>query len=164
MQNITHANQHTPDSREEICWNNYVQSIQNGSPNAQNSALEAGYSEDHARNITLQGWFKERKAKLVRLDMLSKAEELLQSTLSHDEVDEEGKVNVGLLRAKIDVAKYLTSTLGKKYGYTSRLEMANTDERFTVNLLDLDSWRNEKKPIEINYIKPEREEKEVAIM
>jgi len=116
------ANQHTPDPREQKCWDFYVESITNGRPNAYESAIKAKYSEDHARNITLQGWFKERLEDLERKDMLSKAEKKLAKTLTY-EVEKEGEIKTDLLRIQTDVAKHITNTLGKKH-YSTKGEDA----------------------------------------
>lgn len=111
------ANQHTNDEREQKCWNYYVESIGKGEVNAYESAIKAGYSEDHSRNITLQGWFKERVQKLKRKDLVSKAEKLLEKTLDYKSEDDKGKVKVDLLRVQTDVAKHVTNSLGKEEGY-----------------------------------------------
>lgn len=121
------ANGTTSDPREQVCWDFYVESLTNGRENAYESAIKAKYSEDHARNITLQGWFKERLAKLKRRDMLSKAEKVLDKTLSYETEDEEGKVRVDLLRVQTDVAKTVVSTLGKDEGYSTRQEHTGAD-------------------------------------
>ena len=71
------ANGTTSDPREQKTWDRYVVNLTKGIDNAYQAAVEEGYSDDHARNITLQGWFKERKAKLKRKDMLSKSEKVL---------------------------------------------------------------------------------------
>jgi phage terminase small subunit len=128
MEQTKQANQYTPDKREQICWDFYVESITKGQPNAYESAIKAGYSEDHARNITLQGWFKERLEDLDRKDMLSKAEKKLAKTLTYEVEDTEtGKVQTDLLRIQVDVSKHLTSTLGKDKGYSSRTEQTGKD-------------------------------------
>lgn len=121
------ANGTTGDPREQICWDLYVKSIINNRENAYQSAIEAGYSEDHARNITLQGWFKERKAKLRRKDMLSKSEKVLDETLDMNTINEEGKVDAQLHKIKVDVAKTLVTTLGKDVGYSTRNELTGAD-------------------------------------
>lgn len=117
------ANQHTNDEREQICWDFYVESVVAGTPNATESALKAGYSPDHSRNITIQGWFKERLDGLRRRDMLSKAEKKLDRTLEYEPVDSEGNVKVDLLRVQTDVAKHVTNTLGKQH-YSTKGEDA----------------------------------------
>jgi len=124
------ANGVTSDPREQVMWDIYISKIANGKENAYESAVEAGYSEDHSRNITLQGWFKERLAKLKRRDILSKAEKVLEKTLSYD-VEEESengiRIKTDLLRIQTDVAKHVTSTLGKDEGYSNRTENTGKD-------------------------------------
>jgi hypothetical protein len=150
MSNQVQANQHTPDTREDTCWELYVQSITNGSPNALKSALEAGYSEDHARNITLQGWFKDRKDKLVRIDMLSKAESILHGTLSMDIMDQDNKPIPVLLKIQTDIAKYIASTLGKKVGYSTDWREEDKQGNLIIEVTDYDGY----KPAPITYVKP----------
>lgn len=115
-------NQHTSDPREQVCWDFYVESVTKGQANASESAIKAGYSEDHARNITLQGWFKERLEYLERKDMLSKAEKKLAKTLTYEVEDKDGNIKTDLLRIQTDVSKHLTSTLGKNKGYSTKTE------------------------------------------
>lgn len=117
------ANGTTSDPREQVMWDFYVESITAGQVNAYESAIKAGYEESSAKNITLRGWFKERLEDLERKDMLSKAEKKLAKTLTYDVEDKEtGKVQTDLLRIQTDVAKHLTSTLGKNKGYSTRTE------------------------------------------
>jgi hypothetical protein len=129
--NPNKANQHTPDERQAICWEFYVQSILNGKPNAYESAIKAGYEESSASLITVTSWFIERNTKLKRRDMLSKAEQKLEKTLDYspEEIDEEGnmKIKTDLLRIQTDVAKHITSTLGKEEGYSSRIEQTGAN-------------------------------------
>lgn len=122
MSNVSAANQHTPDDRQQKCWDLYVKSIIAGVPNARKAALQAGYSEFQADNITLQGWFKGRKEKLKRKDMLSKAEKVLAKTLEYEPMNDKGEIDVPLLRVQTDVSKHVTSTLGKSEGYSTRIE------------------------------------------
>jgi len=117
------SNQHTPDDREQKCWDLYVKSIAKGTPNAKASALKAGYSEPHADNITLQGWFKGREAKLRRTGMLSKAERNLDKALDESYKDEDGKIQSDVMRIVVDVSKTIATTLGKDEGYSSRSEI-----------------------------------------
>lgn len=116
------ANQHSPDEREQRCWDLYVESIAKGIPNAKKAALAVGYSEPHADNITLQGWFLGRMEKLKRRELFSKSERKLEETLDYKPVDQEGKIDVGLLRVQTDVAKHITLTIGKEEGYTTKTE------------------------------------------
>ena len=121
------ANGATSDPREQICWDNYIKSLAGGKGNAYQSALDARYSEDHARNITLQGWFKERLSKLKRRDMLSKAERNLDKVLDTKYEDAEGKLIPDVMRIVVDVSKNIASTLGKDEGYSTRTEQTGKD-------------------------------------
>ena len=116
------ANGVTSDPREQTMWDIYVLKLANGKENAYESAVEAGYSEDHSRNITLQGWFKERVAKLKRKDMLSKAERNLDKILDFEMQEETGKVNTSVASLVSDVSKTIVKTLGKDEGYSDRTE------------------------------------------
>lgn len=127
MSLVSPANQHTSDEREQKMWDFYVKGITNGTENAYQAAIDAGYSEDHARNITLQGWFKGRKDKLKRKEMLSKAERNLDKVLDIQYLDDEGKVQSDVLRIVVDVSKTVTSTLGKEEGYSTRTELTGKD-------------------------------------
>lgn len=120
------SNQHTPDDREQRCWDLYLKSILAGTPNATKAARDAGYSADHSRNITLQGWFKERLEDLQDREMLSKAEKKFQETLDYNPVDEAGKIDAPLLRVQTDVSKFLAETLGKKK-YSKRTELTGPE-------------------------------------
>lgn len=122
------ANGTTSDPREQITWDNYVAKLSKGIENAYESAIEAGYSEDSARNITMRDWFKERLGKLKRKDMLSNSEKKLARTLEYEVEDKEtGKIQTDLLRIQVDVAKTLVSTLGKDEGYSTRSEVTGKD-------------------------------------
>lgn len=117
------ANGTTSDPREQKMWDIYVAKLSKGIDNAYESAIEAEYSEDHARNITMQGWFKERKAKLRRKDMLSKSEKVLDETLDMDTTNKEGAIDPQLYKIKVDVAKTIVGSLGKDQGYSTRSEI-----------------------------------------
>lgn len=110
------ANQYTPDEREQKCWDFYIESLTKGTPNAYESAIKAGYTEDSSKNITLTGWFLERKAKLKRRDMLGKAEKVLDKTLDGRD-----------LKLAQDTAKFVAKTLGKDEGYSERHEHTGKD-------------------------------------
>lgn len=121
------ANGTTSDPREQKMWDIYITNIANGVENAYKAAVEAGYSKDHAENITIQGWFKERKAKLRRKDMLSKAERNLDKVLDFEMMTDEGKVNTQVASLVIGVSTTVASTLGKEEGYSTRQEMTGKD-------------------------------------
>jgi hypothetical protein len=118
MSKVSSANESTSDPREQICWDLYVESITKGEANAYKAAIKAGYSKDHSRNITLQGWFKARLQKLKRKEMLSKAERNLDKIL---DLPLEDKANIVL-----DASKYITKTLGKEE-YSDRSELTGKD-------------------------------------
>lgn len=122
------ANGTTSDPREQIMWDIYVENLSKGIDNAYKAAIEAKYSEDSARNITMRDWFKERLGKLKRKDMLSNSEKKLARTLEYEVEDKEtGKIQTDLLRIQVDVAKTLVSTLGKDEGYSTRSEVTGKD-------------------------------------
>lgn len=124
MTNPNGANQYQLDPRQKMCWDLYVNPKSETFGNAYQSAMKAGYEEGYAAQITTAEWFLE---KLRRLNMLGKAEKVLDKTLSMEAVDEEGKVKVDLLRVQTDVAKHITSTLGKNEGYSNRQELTGKD-------------------------------------
>lgn len=130
------SNQHTNDIREQLMWDFYIEGLLQGIENAYAAAKKANYSEDHARNITLQGWFKERKAKLKRKDMLSKSEKVLEDTLDMSSLDKEGRTDPQLHKIKVDVAKTIVTTLGKDEGYSTRSEMTGKDGKDLVISFD----------------------------
>ena len=119
MSKVSSANESTSDPREQICWDLYVESITKGEVNAYKAAIKAGYSKDHSRNITLQGWFKERLSKLKRREMLSKAERNLDKIM---DLPLEDKANIVL-----DASKFIAKTLGKDEGYSDRSELTGRD-------------------------------------
>lgn len=121
------ANGTTSDPREQVMWDIYVSKLAKGIENAYQSAIEAKYSEDHARNITLQGWFKERLAKLRRKEMLSKAERNLDKALDFDMLNDEGKVNTPVASLVLGVSTTVAKTLGKEEGYSERIEQTGKD-------------------------------------
>lgn len=124
MSNVSDANQHTNDSREQACWDLFVASITAGEENAYKAAIEAGYSHDHSRNITLQGWFKERSENLVRLQMLSKAERNLGKMLDANwESSKEGDIHPEVMRIVADVSKTVATRIGKDKGWAERQEL-----------------------------------------
>jgi hypothetical protein len=113
------ANQYNLDPRQKLCWESYINPKSETFGNARQSALKAGYEDTYARTITDTEWFYD---KIRRLNMLSKAEKVLDKTLDLPAVDEEGKVDVALLRVQTDVSKHITNTLGKHEGYTTKTE------------------------------------------
>ncbi len=125
------ANQTTSDPREQKMWDFYIEGMAKGIVNAYESSIKAGYSEDHSRNITMQGWFKERLSELERKEMLSLAEKVLMKTLKYktEKISENGveEVRTDLLRIQTDVSKHVTSTIGKNKGYSTRTEQTGAE-------------------------------------
>lgn len=116
------ANQHKPDPRQAIMWQYYLESILNGQKNAKEAAKKAGYSDAEASAVTVRSWFIARNKKLRRKQLVDKSEEKFEQVLTLPAIDQEGKPDVPLLRVQTDVAKYVTSTQGKKKGYTTKTE------------------------------------------
>lgn len=62
------------DPRSELAWEFYVKSWREGKPNAKQAGLNAGYAYNTAVNLSNFKWFKDKKDKLRRSNMLTKAE------------------------------------------------------------------------------------------
>jgi len=120
------ANGTTSDPREQKMWDIYVSKLAKGYENAYESAIEAGYSNDHSRNITMQGWFKERADKLRRKEMLSLAEKNLKKGMEAHYLDNDGNIRADVMRIVMDVSKTIATTLGKE-AYASRTEQTGKD-------------------------------------
>ncbi len=116
------ANGTTSDPREQVMWDIYVAKLTKGYENAYESAIEAGYEESSASKITVRSWFVERKDKLRRKGMLSKAERNLDKGLDESYYDKDGNVRTDVMRIVMDVSKTVATTLGKDDGYSSRTE------------------------------------------
>lgn len=114
------SNQYQLDPRQLTCWNFYVDPRSETFGNATQSALKAGYEFATANQITTFDWFIGKRR---RLNMLSKAEKVLDETLDYIAIGEEGKVDVGIGRLKLDAAKVIATTLGKDEGYSSKFEI-----------------------------------------
>lgn len=112
------------DIRQKLCWDNYAKPTSKTFGNATRSAIAAGYMKSTARNITSTPWFSER---LLRLNMLGRAEKVLKKALVMNTQDAEGKEQAELLRIQTDVAKHVTKTLGKDEGYSERSELTGKD-------------------------------------
>ena len=121
------ANGTTSDPREQIMWDIYVKGIQDGIENAYAAAVKAGYEDDTAKQITVRSWFLERKAKLKRKEMLSKAERNLDRILDLNYEKEDGEIKTDVLKVVSDVSKNITSTLGKDEGYSNRSEVTGAN-------------------------------------
>lgn len=135
----------TSDPREQIMWDIYVAKLTEGRENAYESAIEAGYSHDSARNITLRDWFKERLGKLRRKDMLTKAERNLDKILDFKMVEGEGdeaKVNTTVASLVANVSTTIAKTLGKNEGYSDRTEVTGKDgKELPAPIISLDALK-----------------------
>lgn len=123
------ANQYQLDPRQKLCWESYVNPKSETFGNAYQSALKAGYEEATAAQITSFDWFVEKRR---RLNLVSKAEKVLDETLELIAVNEEGKTDAALQRTKLDAAKFVASTLGKDNGYSTRTETDVTSGGETI--------------------------------
>lgn len=114
------ANQHTPDPRQEKCWELYVDSIRKGVPNAAQAARDAGYEESSASLITVTSWFIDRLEKLRRKEMASKAERNLDRMLDTD-WEASGEIKADVMRIVADVSKTVAKSLVKEV-WSERVE------------------------------------------
>lgn len=125
------ANQYQLDPRQKLCWDLYVNPESQYFGNAYQAAQFVGYEENTAAVITTQTWFKE---KLRRLNMLGKAEKVLDEMLEMpvEVLDWEGTGDAreqvvttepALVKIKQDTAKFLAERLGKDEGYSTRSEL-----------------------------------------
>lgn len=130
------ANQFLLDPRQLKCWSYYVNPKSKTFGNATQSAIRAGYEPDYADQITTVEWFK---GKVRRLNLLSKAEIVLEDTLDMPHVvpamgafgpivDKKTKkpvltISAALLKIKQDSAKFVAETQGKSSGYSKKTEL-----------------------------------------
>jgi phage terminase small subunit len=129
------SNQYQLDPRQNLCWKYYINPTSETFGNGTQSAIKAGYEPDYADQITTTEWFK---GKVRRLNMLNKAEVVLEEMLTmpvgrmnlKDKMGEEEEVvttDTGLVKIKQDTAKFLAERLGKNEGYTIRTEHTGKD-------------------------------------
>jgi len=118
------SNQYVLDPRQKMCWEFYTTPKSETFGNATQSAIKAGYTDGTADTITLTEWFCGR---LWKLNAVLKGENKLRELMELPIIDLEGKVDVGIARIQADLAKYVTSTLGKDEGYATRQENTGKD-------------------------------------
>lgn len=121
------ANQYIFDPRQKRCWDLYIDPTSDTFGNAYRSAIQAGYAEQSASNVTCEKWWKIR---LNRLQMLEDAENVLKEMVNMK--TKTAKI-VGnkfteseepqLVKIKQDTAKFLAERLGKDDGYSGRNEL-----------------------------------------
>lgn len=117
------ANQFLLDPRQNECWKFYIDPTSESFGSARQSAMRAGYEEEYANQITTSEWFI---VKLRRLNMLNKAEKVLDETLDLVTMTKKGN-DSGLLKIKQDTAKFLAERLGKGDGYSTRNEITGAN-------------------------------------
>ena len=104
--------------------------------NIRRSALRAGYTDQYARNISVQkpGWWVEltNSAEFNRAEMLKSAENTLYNTI----IDEPADANEKKLRH--DASKFITERLGKDI-YSTRQEVTGADGRQLFGLKERES-------------------------
>jgi len=142
------ANQYQLDPRQKMCWELYINPKSETFGNGTQSAIKAGYEPDYADQITTVEWFK---GKLRRLNMLSKAEKVLEEMVEMDDMesaeDEDGykiyKRNPALAKIKQDTSKFLAERLGKDDGYSVRQEHTGKDgDQISVGVIILPAKNN----------------------
>ena len=122
------ANANVEDPREQVMWDFYVETIKAGSPNAYKCAIDAGYSDTHAKNITRQEWFTERSRNMKSVERVEKSEKVFDEILEMDARDGKDEMNPQLLKIKADISKFLATTQGKNSGYTTKTEVDHTSK------------------------------------
>jgi len=141
------ANQYHLDPRQKLCWENYINPESDTFGNATQSAIKAGYTEGTANQITTFDWFI---GKLRRLNMRSKAEEVLKEMIEMDDAQQvivDGRVlkvkkrDPALTKIKQDTAKFVSERLSKdEWSQRSELtgkdgsELVPTDEKTKENI------------------------------
>lgn len=119
--------------------------------NALRSAVRAGYTWEYANSITslMPDWLSDSMGK--QNELLGKAERNLALVLDMDhEIDAMGpfgpiidkktkkpfrKVSGTILKIKTDASQFIAETVGKKNGYSKRLEHTGADgEKLTIQI------------------------------
>jgi hypothetical protein len=147
--NPNNANQYQLDPRQKLCWDYYIDPRSETFGNATQSAIKAGYEKATANQITTFDWFIEKRR---RLNMLVKAEKVLEETLEMDDMIDiviDGvpigkKREPALTKIKQDTAKFLASTQGKNEGYSTRSELTGADgKELPTPIISLEKKKDE---------------------
>ena len=128
------SKQYVMDPRQKMCWDLYVNPNSGTFGNALQSAIKAGYTEGTANQITTEEWFI---GKLRRLNMLNKAEKVLEEMLEMpvevlewegraEEAEQVVNTSPALVKVKQDTAKFIAERVGKEH-YSSRSEITGKD-------------------------------------
>lgn len=147
------ANQYNLDPRQKLCWELYVTPGTDYFSNARKSGIKAGYEVDYADQITSSEWFKDR---IRRLNLYSKGVMVLEETLLTEHIVQKigmfgpiidpvkkeyvYEVDSSILALKNKAATFVTQTLGKDDGFSSRNEVTGKDgkEFLGVPILGVD--------------------------
>ncbi len=127
------------DPRQEAFLANYIDPTSETFSNALQSALKAGYSQDHAENLTRKApnWLAENGGRMINL---KKAEKGLGEYLDLDVelpiINQEGKViakkrDPSLIRTKFDCIKFTLETVGKKW-YSKKDDGGNVNVQINI--------------------------------
>lgn len=111
--------------QQELFLSYYTNPKSDTFSNATRSAVKAGYSQDYADNITalMPDWLLENIGDMKRL---RKAEKNLDEVQNLQIINEEGKVDVGIVEKRTKVDMFLAERLGKeKYGNNSKLDVTS---------------------------------------
>jgi len=129
-------------NRQQLCWDLYIKSLRDGNPSATQAARDAGFAPNSALNVTNQHWFRERKKKLKRASIGGKAERNLSRGLDVqwskmkllEDGNKEEVIDKDLFRTVMDVSKYISSTLLKDEGYSTKTEVTGKmDSEIKIN-------------------------------
>ncbi len=117
---VKQANQYSPDPRQTLFLQYYLDPKSDTFSNALQSALKVGYTQEYAENITsiMPKWLSEN---IGRFGMLDKAEKNLLEFLEM-ETEKDPK----LVSIKADISKFIASRLGKSH-YSERQELSGSD-------------------------------------
>lgn len=130
-------NGHLGDPKKQaLAWEYYVQSWREGSPNIYRSGIRAGYTEATSKQLGNFKWFKDKKDKLRRSVMMTKAERNLNRILNMDysqikilpDGSKKEGVNTDILKVVADISKTIVTTLGKDAGYSTKTEVGGKME------------------------------------
>lgn len=126
------------DLRQDLAWDNYVDPRSSTFNNAMQSALRAGYSQQTAKNITLEKWWN-RKIEMLA-EMLPRAEEVIMEDLNLNTEtyiqDKKGNVytltDPKLRRIRQEASFFVAETVGRKK-YHKKVDV---DLHAVVSLVD----------------------------
>ena len=110
--------------KQKLMWDKYTNPKSKTFGSARGSAMAAGFSQSYSDEISNYAWFRSR---MLRLNLLGKAEKVLNKTLDMETVGENGREQADLLRVQNDAAKFVAKTLGKDEGYNERTELTGAN-------------------------------------